>query len=152
MRKDWSIRVEDAEVGLADRATRELLAMQREIANLVGSGTELLPRLATVDPAQLASRTSDFQKTLAVSSRLARDFKWLMRIGPLLVIAAAIFLIGLAGVFADNSELVSSDPLRITGIALGCSGFSVGLVALIAWVALQQRLSGAELRASKRIE
>lgn len=152
MRKDWSSRVEDAEIGLADRATSELLAMQREIAGLMGSGSSLLPRLATVDPAQLATRIGDFQKTLSVASRLASDFRWLLRIGPLLIVASAAFLLGLGGLFADNSELASSESLRIGRLAVGGIGVVLGLAALVAWVFIHQRLSGAEMRAAEEIE
>lgn len=152
MQKEWSTRVEDAEIGLADRATRELLGMQREIANLIGSGPASLPRLATADPGQLATRTKDFQKTLTMASRLPSNFRWLLRLGPVLVLAAAAFLLGLAGLFVDNSELATSGLLRIGGLAVGGAGVAVGFVALIAWLMLHQRLSGAEMRASENVE
>lgn len=73
--KEWTPRVEDAEVGLADRATREALRLQDEITELIGSGASSLPRLATVDPAPLANRAKEFQKTLTVGARVPRDFR-----------------------------------------------------------------------------
>lgn len=151
MRKEWSTRVEDAEIGLADRATRELLAMQREIADLIGSGPGSLPRLATVDPGRLANRTNDFQRTLTMASRLPGDFRQLLRLGPTLVFATAAFLVGLAGVFVDNSELMSTDLLRVGGLVVGGLGVAIGLGALTAWLMLHQRLSGAEMRASESV-
>lgn len=152
VRKEWSPRVEDAQIGLADRATRELLAMQNEITNLVGGGASLLPRLATVDPAPLAKQASGFQKTLAAGSRLAGDFRWLLRIGPLLVVATAAFLLGVAGVFVDNSDLARSSLLRIGGLGLGGFGIVLGFALLAAYVILNQRLSGAEMRGLEDIE
>lgn len=152
MQKEWSTRVEDAEIGLADRATRELLAMQGEIANLIGSGPAALPRLATVDPGRLSSRTNDFQRTLTMASHLPSDFRWLLRLGPVLVFAASAFLLGLGGLFLHNSELATSGLLRIGGLAVGGSGVVVGFLALVAWLVLHQRLSGAEMRASESIE
>ncbi len=151
-RKEWSPRVEDAEIGLRDRAIRELLAMQDEIASLIGSGASSLPRLATFDPTPLSKRASAFQKTLAVGFRLADDFRWLLMIGPLLIAATAAFLVGLAAVFVDNSNLVHSSLLRIGGLSVGGLGLVLGFALLVAYIVINQRLSGAELRALEDVE
>jgi hypothetical protein len=152
MQRDWSNRVEDAEIGLADRATRELLAMQQEVAKLIGSGPASLPRLATVDPGRLASRTREFQRTLTMASRLTGDFHWLLRLGPILIMSTVAFLLGLGALFVDDSGLVASDLLRVGGIAVAGIGVAIGFVALLGWLMLHQRLSGAEMRASESIE
>jgi hypothetical protein len=143
---DWTPRVETAEAGLADRATGEALAMQREITEMIGSGSGKLPRLATVDPRPLAERAGELQKTLIVGARVPSDFKWFLRLGPLSIIAAIVFLLGLAAVFADSSELVVVASLRIAGLILGGASFCSGLVLILAYVVLNQRLSGAEIR------
>lgn len=150
MRKEWATRVEDAEVGLADRAINELLEMQQEIATLVGSGPTSLPRLATVDPGGLVSHIRDFQKTMVAASRLKAYFRWLLRVGPVLIAAAILFLVGIAALFANNSELASSEVLRVGGLVIGILGGSLGLMGLVAWVFLHFRLSGAELRATEK--
>jgi hypothetical protein len=124
IRKEWAPRVEDAEVALADRATQELVAMQQEIAGIVGSGPTAVPRLATADPTPLANRAREFQKTLEIRRHLPADFRRLQSLGPFLVLAALIFLIGLAAVFVDSSELATSDLIRIGGLVVGGLGLS----------------------------
>jgi hypothetical protein len=147
--KDWTPRVEDAEVGLADRATREALCLQDEITELIGSGASSLPRLATVDPAPLAHRAGEFQRTLTVGARVPRDFRWFLRLGPFMIVVATAFLLGLAAVFVNSSELLSSDPLKIAGLALDGAAVFSGLILIVAYVLLNQRLSGAEMRSKE---
>jgi nitrate reductase gamma subunit len=152
MRKEWSPRVEDAEVGLTDRATKELLEMQQEITDLMGSGPASLPRLATVDPGQLSKQIHNFQKTMAAASRLQSHFRWLLRVGPLLIIASLLFLVGIGALFANHSELASSEAMRLGGVIAVTAGGVLGVVIAIAWVLLHFRLSGAELRATEASE
>lgn len=146
MTKEWDERVKDTELALDDRATTELLEMQGEITRIFGAGAGSPPRLATQDPGILAEKASAFQKTLGCKSRLDRDFQLLLRVGPLLIIASAAFLIGVAAVYLDNAELVSSGALRVGGEVVGGCGVALGIFLVIAYVALNQRLSGAELR------
>jgi hypothetical protein len=144
--KEWGQRVEDSEVALEDRATTELLEMQAEITRVFGAGTGSPPRLATQQPGLLAEKASAFQKTLAVLSRLERDFRLLLGIGPLLVAAATTFLVGVVAVWIDNSELLPSSGLRTCGESVGGVGIALGLVLMFAYVALNYRLSQAEIR------
>lgn len=144
--KEWGQRVEDTEVALEDRATTELLEMQAEITRVFGAGTGSPPRLATQQPGLLAEKASAFQKTLAVLSRLERDFRLLLGIGPLLIVAATSFLLGVAAVWVDNSELLSSSPLRTAGEIVGGAGVALGLILMVAYVVLNYRLSQAEIR------
>jgi len=150
--EQWSTRVEVAEAGLADRATTEALRLQDEIADLIGSGSSSPPRLATVDPTPLAHRAADFQKTLITGNRLPMYFRWLLRLGPAAIGIAAAFLVALAAVFLDNSELVMSALLRIGGIVLGITTVVLGLVLFAAFIFLNQRLSGAEIRSSEEVK
>ncbi len=120
--------------------------MQGEIADVIGSRNSSLPRLANVDVAPLAKSAEEFQKTLKVGARVPADFKLLLRLGPLAVGIAVLFLVGVAAVFADNSELFTSAALRVTGISLGLIAVSLGILLLAAYVVLNQRLSGAEIR------
>jgi hypothetical protein len=144
--KEWGQRVEDTEVALEDRATTELLEMQAEITRVFGAGTGSPPRLATQEPGLLAEKASAFQKTLGVLSRLERDFQLLLKIGPLLIAAATAFLVGVAAVWADNSELLSSLLLRTMGEIVGGAGAVLGLALMVAYVVLNHRLSQAEIR------
>lgn len=144
--KDWTPRANTAEAGLAERATAEALLMQQEISELIGSGAGQIPRLATVNPAPLAQRAGDLQKTLRVGARIPDDFKWLLRLGPLMISAAVAFLIGLAAVFLDSSLLLHSTFLRTAGISVGVAAVLFGLLLIVAYVLLNQRLSGAEMR------
>lgn len=144
--KDWTPRVDTAEAGLAERATAEALIMQQEISEMIGSGAGQIPRLATVDPAPLAKRAGELQKTLRAGARIPNDFKWFLRLGPLMIIASVIFLVGLAAVFADSSAILKSTPMRAGGLILGITALLAGLVLMVAYVVLNQRLSGAELR------
>jgi hypothetical protein len=144
--KEWSERVEDTKVALEDRATTELLEMQAEITRIFGAGSGSPPRLATHDPGLLSEKASAFQKTLATSSRLERNFKLLLGIGPLLIVASAAFLIGVAATYVDNSDLASSQILRVGGEIVGGAGVALGALLMIAYVVLNQRLSGAEIR------
>ncbi len=144
--KDWTPRVDTAEAGLAERATAEALVMQQEISEMIGSGAGQIPRLATVDPAPLAKRAGELQKTLRVGARIPNDFRWFLRLGPLMIVASVVFLIGLAAVFADSSAILISTPMRAGGLILDVAALLAGLVLMIAYVVLNQRLSGAELR------
>lgn len=147
--KDWKPRIGTAEAGLAERATAEALLMQQEIATLLGSGAGQIPRLATVDPTPLAQRAGDLQETLRVGVRLPADFKWFLRLGPLMIGTAVTFLIGLAATFLDSSELVQSTGLRTAGVVIGAAAFLVGILLLAGYVVLNQRLSGAEIRSQE---
>jgi hypothetical protein len=147
--EQWSTRVEVAEAGLADRATTEALKLQDEIADLIGSEP---PRLATVDPAPLAHRAADFQKTLIIGNRLPMYFQWLLRLGPAAIGIAAAFLLALAAVFLDNAEIVMSELLRVGGIVLGIAAVVLGLILFAAFIFLNQRLSGAEIRSSEEVK
>ncbi|HSC20915.1 MAG TPA: hypothetical protein VLC07_04225 [Solirubrobacterales bacterium] len=142
----------DAEAALANRATNEAIALQREIADLVGSRSSSLPRLATVDAAPLAERAAEFQKTLKVGSRVPNDFRWLLRLGPIAVGIAVLFLLGIAAVFLDNSELLTSAVLRAAGIVVGLLAVVLGALLLTAYVVLNQRLSGAEIRGGEEAQ
>jgi hypothetical protein len=144
---EWTPRVATAEAGLAERATGEALAMQREITEMIGSGSGQLPRLATVDPTPLADRAAELQKTLRIGARVPSDFSWFLRLGPLMILAAVSFLLGLAAVFADSADLLALAALRIAGLILGGASFASGLLLVLAYVLLNQRLSGAEIRA-----
>jgi len=147
--KEWTERVEDTKVALEDRATTELLDIQAHITQIFGAGTGSPPKLATHDPGLLSEKASAFQKTLAVSSRLGRDFRLLLGVGPLLILASAIFLAGLAATYIDNSELVTSQILRVGGEVVGGLGFCLGAILMVAYVVLNQRLSGAEIRGNE---
>ncbi len=63
-----------------------------------------------------------------------------------MIIASVIFLVGLAAVFADSSAILKSTPMRAGGLILGITALLAGLVLMVAYVVLNQRLSGAELR------
>jgi hypothetical protein len=149
--KEWSERVTDTKVALEDRATTELLEMQAAITRLFGAGSGSPPRLATLDPGLLSEKASAFQKTLAISSRLERNFQLLLRVGPLLVIASAAFLVGVAAIYLDNSDLAPSQILRVGGEIIGGVGVAFGVLLLIAYVVLNQRLSGAEIRGRETV-
>lgn len=151
-RETWAPRIADAEAALANRATSEAIAMQREIADLVGSRSSSLPRLANVDAAPLSKRAEEFQKTLKIGSRVPKDFQWLLRLGPMAVGISVLFLLAIAAVFADNSELFTSALLRVAGIAVGLVAVSLGVLLLAAYVALNQRLSGAEIRGGEETQ
>lgn len=147
--KDWTPRVETAEAGLADRATAEAVGIQAEITEMIGSGAGKLPRLATANPAPLARRAAELQKTLRIGALRIGDFQWLLRLGPLMTATAIAFLLGLACVFLDSSELLVSRPLRVLGIVLAAASVLVGLILVAAYVWLNQRLSGAEIRSQE---
>jgi hypothetical protein len=147
--KEWSDRVDDTKIALEDRATTELLEMQEEITRIFGAGSGSPPRLATHDPGLLSEKASAFQKTLAMSSHLRRDYQLLLRVGPFLILASAAFLVGVAAVFVDNSELVTSPLLRRGGEIVGGAGVAFGVLLVIAWVVLNQRLSRAEVRSQE---
>jgi hypothetical protein len=125
--------------------------MQREIADLIGSRSTSLPRLANVDAAPLAKHAEEFQKTLRIGSRVPNDFQWLLRLGPLAVAIAILYLLGIAAVFVDNSELLTSSILRIGGIIVGLTAFALGALLLAAYIVLNQRLSGAEIRGGEDV-
>jgi hypothetical protein len=144
--KEWVERLADAKVALEDRATTELLEMQAEITRIFGAGSGSPPRLATHDPGLLSAKAAAFQKTLAISSRLERDFRLLLSIGPLLTAASTAFLAGIAATYVDNSKLATSEILRLGGMAVGGAGIALGVLLVIAYVVLNQRLSGAEIR------
>lgn len=146
MREKWAPRVASAEAGLADRATTEAISMQSKIAEVIGSQPGVLPRLATFDAGTLAKRAAEFQKTLTVGSRVPNDFRWLLRLGPLAISIAVTFLLGLAAVFVDNSELWSSAALRVGGLIVGLTAVGLGILLVAGYVLLNQRLSGAEIR------
>lgn len=148
----WTTRVEVAEAGLAERATNEALMLQDEIAGLIGAGSSSPPLLATVDPNPLAHRAADFQKTLIVGNRLPAYFRWLLRLGPAAIVIASFFILSLAAVFLNNSELIESGLLRVGGIVLGITAVFFGLLLFAAFIFLNQKLSGAEIRSSEEVK
>ncbi len=98
VRKEWRPRVEDARIGLSDRATQQLVAMHSEIADVLAWGGPLaIPRSATVDPETVAARARDFQRTLKLRRRIDEDFGRLLKVGPSMVGAAGLFLCGWSG-------------------------------------------------------
>ena len=123
--------------------------LQAEITEMIGSGSGSLPRLATVDPRPLLERAEEFKKTLVTGARVPKDFDWFLRLGPIMVAAAAAFLLGLAAIFLDSSELLSSKILDVAGIVLCRASFVAGLFLVCAYFFLNQRLSGAELRSQE---
>lgn len=147
--KEWDERVKDTKLALEDRATTELLEMQAEITRIFGAGAGSPPRLATQDPGLLGEKASAFQKTLAIKLHLDRDFRLLLKVGPLLIIASAAFLLGVAAVYIDNAELASSSALRVGGEIVGGCGVVLGILLVVGYVVLNQRLSGAEIRGNE---
>lgn len=142
----WKTRVDLMEAGLTNRATNEALALQDEIGDRIGSAGSSPPQLATADPAPLARRAADLQKTLVMIDRLPTYFIWLLRLGNFAIAICSAFLIALAAVFLDNAEILGSDLLRLGGLFLGALAVGLGLLLFILYAFLNQRLSGAELR------
>jgi hypothetical protein len=149
----WPDRVEDAELALTERATRQLEAMQEEIAEVLrGDGGLGIPRSATFDPALLANRAKDFQATLDRRAGVRRDYKRLRRVGPWLFADAGVYLVGWLAFSLDETELLRGDALQLGGtIALAASAI-LGLLLVLGYVLLNHRLSGAEILGEEPVD
>jgi hypothetical protein len=143
---DWRERVSDTERQLTDRAVRELRSLQSDLVGLA-AGDQSLPGLATFDPASVAGRAREFQRTLEARVRVQRSFSVLLGIGWPLIVGFAVFLAGIGMLFLDNSELLEGGGLRLAGAFLTGAGALDALIGLAAYIVASQALSGAEVHA-----
>ena len=148
---DWRERVSDTERQLTDRAVRELRGLQSDLVGLA-AGDQSLPGLATFDPAAVAGRARDFQRTLEARVRVQRSFRVLLAIGWPLIIGFSVFLAGIGLLFLDNGELVEGGGIRLAGTVLSGAGALDAVVGLVAYIVASQALSGAEVHAFTPVE
>jgi hypothetical protein len=144
MNRRWSRRVDFTIAALDEKTVSELEALRDDVNTLLPTA-RFNPSEAIVDPSPLARRAGLAAKLHRVRERMTSDFRWLLRLGPVLISALAIFDAAVAGATVFYSQIWHWHLLKLIallGLALGAGGL---LTAGAAYVFLQHRLSGAEL-------
>lgn len=136
--------------GLSEKAGKLLVTIQKQIGGTAveGGAIEFDPLRVKNDPGILRDSMDEFLKCLSVRDSVDPCLRALLAVGPAMLVADALFLLGLSLVVLHAGEIVtlSRVPLFV-GWATGVLGV-MGLLACFAVYAyLQHRLSGAEILA-----
>src|SRR5680860_573474 len=141
----WNRRVELVEAGLSERALFQLIDIQRQIAELLlpPPGEAFNPITAIEDPGQLEESSKQVLRVLRARRGLSIWLRQLLLVGPLMLVALVMTVIGIVLFFGDLAGLFASSWSRQLGFFVGTIGVVGASVGFMAYVYLQQKLSAA---------
>ena len=142
----WADRVDILKTGLSEGAVRELESLRSRIDDLLGA-EEDVPVSAIADPAELLQSVRKFEKLLKINRKVRRHFRWLLRLGNLMVVSLLTTSLGVIAVALQFSNLVQLPYLKQVGGILLWAGVLACVVCFVFYWILQNKLSGAEILA-----
>jgi hypothetical protein len=147
MYQKWKARVDVTIAGLSERAVTQLLTLQQKITDLLGGSREgeFDPLTVVVDPSELSEPVSQFQLIIAVRDRLESRFRRLLKLGRIFIAATGLYIIGLVATTVYVVEFTRNRWIGLVGGAVFLVGVLGMVLAAIAFVYFQQRLSSAEI-------
>jgi hypothetical protein len=150
----WNDRVDVTFAALSERAVNELLALQKEINDLlVESGLdEFDPLKVLVDPAMLSGHVDKYQQLMAARSKLKQRFRHLCRLGPIAIAVISTYLVGVIVATIHFGGLFARWWVSRIGVSLAVAAIIAGVVVMVDYAHLQQRLSLAEMLAEEDTE
>lgn len=145
----WAGRVDVAHAGLTERAKDELLRLQGEIANTLGSpGGDFSPAEVIADPAPLVDGAKRCADILRARDKLHARFRRHRRLGPLLLGVVALYALGWIVATLHYTDVISQRWVGIVGIAVAGAAVVAGVGIFIVYATCEYQLARAEELAS----
>jgi hypothetical protein len=142
----WSERVAVAHAGLTTLAVEELLALQIEIGRLLGgSGGGFDPGQVTIDPEPLTSRSERFGALIRARDSVQARFVRHRRLGPYLLGACVLYILGLGASTAVFEDVVDSEVVKVVGLGAVTLAIGIAVVVFILFAYYESRLASAEI-------
>jgi hypothetical protein len=146
LNKKWRDRVDLMIGGLSEKAAKRLVDVQRLIRDFVVEGSVTFDPLRVVrEPADLKAPMRRFLRILKVRDRTSRRYKRVLWVGPVLLTAATVYVVGVALAVLDISEIVDNRQMGWTGVVMGVLGALGILGGFVAYAYFEHMLSGAEI-------
>lgn len=141
---NWAARVSIIETGLSDLAVSKLRDLRARIDEVLGAEDDIATS-AIAEPAELLKSVKMFQKLIRTRRSVKSSFKWLLRIGNLLVFSFIFLIVGvIGGVLILSNVFEVAYEMEICWISVGIGIAGLVLSFSVYW-ALQNKLSGAEI-------
>lgn len=141
--ENWSARVTVLKTGLDEQAIQELESLRESIDELLGAEDDA-PVAAIAEPAELLQSVRRFEKMMKTHRRVDANFKWLLRLGNILVVSMLLMIVGVICGALFLSKLVESSFLWITSLSLVGIGLLAVTACFFVYWTLQNKLSNAE--------
>lgn len=147
LNREWRQRVDLTLTGLSEKAAKVLVEVQGLIRDFVVEGGSVTfdPIRVVREPAELREPMRRFLRVLRVRDKTEARYRRLLWVGPGLLLAALLYVVGVALAVLDISETVDKPAMGRAGVwiaAIGALGLAAGFVF---YAYLQHRLSGAEI-------
>lgn len=141
----WGERIDVAKAGLSEHATETLREMEKEIADLLGTGEPFDPLDVVKDPAVLKSQAKAFLKLIRLRDRAESRYRLLLKIGPAGLVASIIFALGISGVFLNVSHILDVSWIATLGLWLAIAAAVTLVVDFATYAYLQHYLSTVDV-------
>lgn len=139
-------RVYQARAGLSEAAGRCLRQVQEEIDGTLGKPNEEFdPDTVVADPGALVGITQEFENFIRVRDKLEARFGALLFICKWAFVPALVYAVGVLLVtwaFASETE---ESLYRVGSLSVAGAGIVTGIVILVAYTYLHQRIATAEI-------
>lgn len=143
--KKWAERVDVAHAGLTERAKDELLHLQAEIAiALGGTSGSFSPAEILADPAPLVDGANRCADILRARDKLHTRFRRHRRLGPLLLGAVAMYVLGWILATLHFTDVVDPTWFGIAGLAVAGSAALGGILIFVIYATCESQLARAE--------
>jgi hypothetical protein len=146
MNHQWASRVTLAVSVLKEKTISGLEALRAHTNEILPFGG-FNPSLVIADPAPLVRDAEECAKTYRAGVQMNTHFEWLLRLGPVFVIALIASEFGVAALTAHYGDLLTWPWLRAAGFAVFGIAVLLVLGAGATYIFLQHRLAGAEILA-----
>lgn len=141
--ENWSTRVTILKTGLDEQAIQELESLRESIDELLGAEDDA-PVAAIAEPAALLQSVRRFDRMMKTHKRVDSNFRWLLRLGNILVISLLLMIVGVVCGALTLSKLVEDSFLWVTSLFLLGVGLFAAIVCFFVYWTLQNKLSNAE--------
>lgn len=140
----WGERVLVDIAGLDEEATQALRQLRDDIDALLGDKEEFDPLHVLADPSKVKAQLVRFSKLTRARARVMTHFKWLLKLGPILLLSVIAFGIGAALGLGHVAGLWSSGDVAAFGwVIMGIGGIAT-FMGVAAYSYLEYSLSSAE--------
>lgn len=142
----WQDRTEAMSAGLTEGAISLLENLQIRITDLLGSPAAAWePNRFAANPSELVDLVAKFQKVMKARDSIEPRFHLLLRVGPVLVIAAIGYLLAAVMCGAAWVGLITTPLVLQLGLGLGAVAILTVAIATGVYIAVTHRLSSSEI-------
>lgn len=141
----WSERVEIAHAGLTERAKDELIDLQTDIGTALGGpGLTFSPAEVIADPAPLVAGAKRCADILRARDKLHTRFRRHRRLGPILLGAVGIYIVGWILATLHYTDRVHPQLVGVVGIVVASLAAIAAIMVFIVYAVCESQLARAE--------